>query len=130
MATIVQNAVHILIALGLPPLLLGVIAKTKALVRRSVGPPVLQPYYDLIKLFQKGSVFSTTTTWLFRAGPVVGLVTAGIAVMLVPLTNSAAADLVHGRHDSPGLPARPGAVLHGLGGPRYRLGLRGDGGGA
>ena len=88
--TIVHNAVHILVALGLPPLLLGVIAKTKALFAGRVGPPVLQPYYDLIKLFQKGSVFSTTTTWVFRAGPVVGLVTAGIAVLLVPLANSTA----------------------------------------
>lgn len=90
METVVRNAVHILIALGLPPLLLGVIAKTKAWFAGRSGPPVLQPYYDLMKLFQKGSVFSTTTTWVFRAGPVVGLVTAGIAVLLVPMTNSAA----------------------------------------
>jgi formate hydrogenlyase subunit 4 len=48
----------------------------------------LQPYYDLIKLFQKGSIFSTTTTWVFLAGPVVGLVTAALAVLLIPLTNS------------------------------------------
>ena len=123
METIVQNAVHILIALGLPPLLLGVITKTKALFAGRVGPPVLQPYFDLIKLFQKGSVFSTTTTWVFRAGPVVGLVTAGIAVLLIPLTSFGRPGLVHGRYDSPGLPARPGPVLHGLGRPRHRLGL-------
>ncbi len=90
METIVHNTVHVLLALALPPLLLGVIAKTKALFAGRVGPPVLQPYYDLIKLFQKGSVFSTTTTWVFRAGPVVGLVTAAIAVLLVPLANSTA----------------------------------------
>ncbi len=90
MATIVQNAVHVLVALGLPPLLLGVITKTKALFAGRVGPPVLQPYFDLIKLFQKGSVFSTTTTWVFRAGPVVGLVTAAIAVLLIPLASASA----------------------------------------
>src|SRR5438128_281423 len=88
METILHNTVHILLALGLPPLLLGVIAKTKAFFAGRVGPPLLQPYYDLIKLFQKGSVFSTTTTWVFRAGPVVGLVTAAMAVLLVPLANS------------------------------------------
>jgi len=90
MGTIFHDAVHILLALGLPPLLLGVINKTKALFAGRVGPPVLQPYYDLIKLFQKGSVFSTTTTWVFRAGPVVALVTAGIAVLMIPLANSTA----------------------------------------
>ena len=59
MDTALQNALHVALALGFPPLLLGVIAKTKALFAGRVGPPVLQPYYDLIKLFRKGSVFST-----------------------------------------------------------------------
>src|SRR5437870_5877544 len=86
----IHNTIHVLLALTLPPLLLGVIAKTKALFAGRVGPPLLQPYYDLIKLFQKGSVFSTTTTWVFRAGPVVGLVTVAIAVLLIPLTSSSA----------------------------------------
>src|SRR5262249_14917289 len=62
-------------------------------------PPVLQPYYDLIKLFQKGSVFSSTTTWVFRAGPVVALATAALASLLIPLgrqpaTISFAGDLI------------------------------------
>jgi formate hydrogenlyase subunit 4 len=90
MATVFQNAMHILVALSLPPLLLGVINKTKALFAGRVGPPVLQPYYDLIRLFQKGSVFSRTTTWVFRAGAVVGLVTAAIALLLVPLASATA----------------------------------------
>lgn len=89
MFALLNNAIHILVALSLPPLLLGIIAKTKALFAGRVGPPVLQPYYDLIKLFQKGTVYSTTTTWVFRAGPVVGLVTAALAALLVPLANSA-----------------------------------------
>src|SRR3954454_16415380 len=90
MDTVVRNAVHVLLALSMPPLLLGVIAKTKALFAGRIGPPLLQPYYDLAKLFQKGSVFSTTTTWVFRAGPVVGLVTAAMAVLLIPLSDSSA----------------------------------------
>ena len=75
----------------MPPLLLGVIAKTKALFAGRVGPPLLQPYYDLIKLFRKGSVFSTTTTWVFRAGPVVGLATAAMAALMIPLVARASA---------------------------------------
>ena len=82
--------VHIVLLLVLPPLLLGVIGKTKALFAGRVGPPLLQPYYDLARLFQKGSVFSTTTTWVFRAGPVVGLATALLAGMLVPMGNHGA----------------------------------------
>src|SRR5690349_1006691 len=90
MDTIIHNTVHVLLALTLPPLLLGVITKTKALFAGRVGPSVLQPYYDLLKLLGKGSVLSTATTWVFRAGPVVGLVTAALAVLLVPLVNSTA----------------------------------------
>jgi formate hydrogenlyase subunit 4 len=80
-----DTIVHVLLAAALPPLLLGVIGKTKAFVAGRVGAPLLQPYHDLIKLFRKGTVFSTTTTWVFRAGPVVGLATAALAVLLVPL---------------------------------------------
>jgi formate hydrogenlyase subunit 4 len=88
--TIMQNTVHVLLAFAMPPLLLGVIAKTKALFAGRVGPPLWQPYFDLVKLFQKDSVFSTTTTWVFRAGPVVGLVTAALALLIVPLADSSA----------------------------------------
>jgi formate hydrogenlyase subunit 4 len=90
MGSIVHNAVHVLLALVLPPLLLGIIAKTKALFAGRLGPPLLQPYYDLAKLFRKGFVFSTTTTWVFRAGPIVGLVTAVLAALLVPLAGDEA----------------------------------------
>ena len=88
MDTVLHHTLHILLALILPPLLLGIVAKTKALFAGRVGPPLLQPYYDLVKLLQKGSVFSTTTTWVFLAGPVVGLVTALLAVLLIPLADS------------------------------------------
>src|SRR6267378_8196790 len=85
MDTILHGLIHILIAATLPPLLLGVIGKTKAAFAGRVGAPFLQPYYDLIKLFQKGSVVSTTTTWVFWAGPIVGLATVALALLLVPL---------------------------------------------
>src|SRR5207248_9603753 len=99
MATALPLAIHVLTAAALPPLLLGVIGKTKALFAGRVGPPLLQPYYDLAKLFRKGSVFSTTATWVFRAGPVVGVATAALATFLIPLGNwpapgSFAGDLV------------------------------------
>jgi len=83
--------IHCAVALLLPPLLLGVIGKTKAAFAGRVGAPYLQPYYDLIKLFRKGSVFSETTTWVFRAGPVVTLAATLFAALLVPL----------GRHGAP-----------------------------
>lgn len=90
MNAVVHNTIHILLALSLPPLLLGIIARTKAVLAGRVGPPVLQPYYDLVKVFRKDSVYSTTTTWVFRAGPVVGLVTGALALLVIPLASSSA----------------------------------------
>ena len=59
------------LAFALAPLLGGVIARTKAFVAGRTGAPLLQGYFDLAKLLRKGAVYSTTTSWVFRAGPVV-----------------------------------------------------------
>ncbi len=67
------------------PLLPGVAAKTKALLTGRRGAPVLQLYRDLHKLWGKGAVYSTTTTWLFRLAPVVVVATALMAACVVPL---------------------------------------------
>ncbi|MEI7891549.1 MAG: NADH-quinone oxidoreductase subunit H [Myxococcales bacterium] len=83
--SILQSLVHVLLACTMPPLLLGVIGKTKAAFAGRVGAPLLQPYYDIAKLLRKGTVVSRTTTWVFRAGPVVGVATGLLAVALVPL---------------------------------------------
>ncbi len=76
--------IHLVLLLLLPPFLLGVVNKTKALFAGRKGPPWLQVYYDLAKLVRKGSVFSRTTSWVFRAGPAVGLVTVILAGLMIP----------------------------------------------
>jgi formate hydrogenlyase subunit 4 len=87
--TLLLDIAQMAVFLLLPPLLLGVINKTKAAFAGRVGPPLLQPYYDLIKLWRKGSVFSTSTSWVFKAGPVAGVATAAIAALLVPVARHA-----------------------------------------
>ena len=57
----VHLTIHLTTVLLLPPLCLGVIAKTKAWFAGRVGPGLLQPYYDLAKLLRKGTVTSRTT---------------------------------------------------------------------
>ena len=79
--------IPLLLALILSPLLFGVINRTKALFAGRRGQPLLQTYYDLWKLLRKGAVYSRTTTWIFRAGPMVGLAAAWVAATLVPLGN-------------------------------------------
>jgi formate hydrogenlyase subunit 4 len=85
MENVLHYAIHLALLVLLPPLLLGAINKTKACFAGRVGPPLLQVYADLLKLFRKGSVFSRTTTWVFKAGPVVSLTAVVAAALFVPL---------------------------------------------
>lgn len=75
---------HLFLLFGLSPLLIGIIGKTKALFAGRQGQPVLQPYFDLLKLFRKEMVLSRTTTWIFRAGPIVGFTAPIMASLFVP----------------------------------------------
>ncbi len=81
---------QLLLIVALPPLLLGVIVKTKAAFAGRVGAPVLQPWLDVLKLARKGMVFSRTTSWVFRAGPLVSLAAIAVAALAVPVAGSTA----------------------------------------
>ncbi|BCR03680.1 hydrogenase [Desulfuromonas versatilis] len=82
--TIARLLLHLFLLLTFAPLLQGVIARTKARFAGRSGAPLLQPYYDLARLWRKGFVFSRTTTWVFLAGPVTALVVPLLASLLVP----------------------------------------------
>jgi len=75
---------HLVLLLCFAPLLQGVIVKTKALFAGRAGAPLLQPYYDLARLLRKDCVFSRTTTWVFLAGPVAGVVVPVLASLFMP----------------------------------------------
>lgn len=72
------------------PALPGVAVKTKSLLTGRRGPPLLQLYADLWKQVRKGAVYSRTTTWVFRAGPVVALASLLVAAAFLPLDGRAA----------------------------------------
>lgn len=94
--SIIQSAMNIALALVLAPLLLGIINRTKAKFAGRRGSPLLQLYFDIAKLLQKGTVYSRTGNWLVKAGPVVGLAAALAALAIVPLGGSRAALNFHG----------------------------------
>ncbi len=69
----------------LAPLLPGIINKVKAWVAGRRGPPVLQLYYDLAKLWRKGVVLSTAVSPGHIAGPAIAWVALVGAALLLPL---------------------------------------------
>jgi len=74
-----------LLAIIMAPFLSAVILKVKAFFGGKKGPPLLINYFTLIKLMKKGSVYSTSTTLLFKLGPVVSLGAALTALMFLPI---------------------------------------------
>jgi len=86
MSTILQIALVLLAS----PLLPGVITRTKARVAGRSGPPILQVYFDIAKLLRKGTVLSSTTTWLFLAGPAIAVIVPLLASLLLPLAGAQA----------------------------------------
>jgi len=69
----------------LAPLLPGIINKVKAWVAGRRGPPVLQLYYDLARLWKKGVVMSTLASPAFVILPAVTWIALLCAAMLMPL---------------------------------------------
>jgi formate hydrogenlyase subunit 4 len=97
-ALILQGA-QMLGVLVLAPLLLGFTRKVKAQLLRRRGPPVLQPYLDLLKLIRKEAVVADGASWLFRSGPYMIFAATWVAAALVPtfatgLTFSWVGDLI------------------------------------
>ncbi len=82
---LLRTLLHLAALLALPPLVLGIVNRTKAIFAGRKGPPLLQAYWDLAKLLRKGAVYSRTTSWVFRAGPIVGLAAVASAGLLLSM---------------------------------------------
>ncbi|HEU0215989.1 MAG TPA: NADH-quinone oxidoreductase subunit H [Stellaceae bacterium] len=80
-----------LAALLLAPLLVGLINRTRAFVAGRRGPPLVQPYRDVLKLLRRGAVYGDVTTPLVRLGPVVNIVTLVGTLLLLPFGTAGAA---------------------------------------
>ena len=119
MALIVDFAVQgaqMLIVLLTAPLLSGLVRKMKARMLRRIGPPVLQPYLDLVRLMRKEVVLAESASWLFRVIPYFIVAATWVAASLVPtfrtgLLFSWSADLI--------------AIIALLGSARFALALAG-----
>ena len=78
-------ALRLAACLLLAPLLPGIINRVKSWVAGRRGPPVLQLYSDLAKLWRKGVVLSTAVSPGHVAGPAVAWVALAVASLLLPL---------------------------------------------
>lgn len=78
------QGVQMLLVLVLAPGLLGLTRKVKAQLQRRQGPPMLQPYRDLLRLTRKQVVLAENASWLFRSAPYLIFAATWVAAALVP----------------------------------------------
>ena len=81
---------NIIFFLIIPFLMVGIIRKTKAFFGARYGASIIQPFWDFVKLMKKESVFSTSTTLLFKLAPVVSLACIVFAFLFVPMVQGQA----------------------------------------
>lgn len=62
----------------------GIILRVKSMACGKKGPSILQPWYNIILLLRKGSVISTSGSFVLRLAPAVYLATVILALMLMP----------------------------------------------
>jgi len=94
---IIEYLLQVAFIFLLAPLTIGIMGKVKARFQSRIGAPIYQPYLDIMKLFSKGMVVSSTTSWVFTAAPIVFFASVAIAAGILPILfggNLINADLV------------------------------------
>lgn len=91
-----ESYISLAIALLSAPLFPGIIGKVKAFFAGKNGPPLLIKYYTLIKLFKKGSVYSTSSSFVFKMGPTVSFAAALMVMLFFPFAGAAPLFSFHG----------------------------------
>ena len=81
----IKSAFFLVLAMILAPFYSALILKVKAFFGGKKGPPLFINYYTLVKLLRKGSVYSSSTTYIFKLGPMVSLAAAVMALMFLPV---------------------------------------------
>ena len=81
---LLYTALQMVTVLLAAPLVNGIIRKLKALIQHRKGAPVLQTYFDLIKLFRKDMVVSSSSSWIFTAAPYIFFISVLTAFIFVP----------------------------------------------
>jgi hypothetical protein len=83
------SLVFLILAMLLAPIYAAWILKVKAFFGGRKGSPLLINYYTLIKLLKKGSVYSTSTTVIFKMGPSWSFCAATMVLLFLPIAGQA-----------------------------------------
>ena len=79
------QVLQVLTVAGAAPGISGVIARVEARLQGRRGPRILQPYYDLAKLFRKEALAPEGASWVFLAAPVAAFACYLTVPLLIPV---------------------------------------------
>src|SRR6202522_4090071 len=82
--SVIQLLQVLTVAFGAPGVT-GVIAKVEARLQGRRGPRILQPYFDLAKLFRKETLAPEGASWVFLAAPVAAFTCYLTVPLLIPV---------------------------------------------
>ena len=84
----VVNALQVLTIAAAAPGISGVISRVETRLQGRRGTRVLQPYYDLAKLFRKETLLPDTASWVFLAAPLAAFTCYLTVPLLIPVLTS------------------------------------------
>ncbi len=76
--------VSLLLILSISLLFPGIVVRTKSLFSGRKGPGLFQPMKDILRLWKKGSVYSTTTSLVFQLAPSASFASVLMAILMIP----------------------------------------------
>ena len=82
---IIYGILNVLFVLLVSPLFISLIKKVKAFAQRRKGPPILQTYYNLAKLFKKETLYSQNSSWIMKTTPLINIAALVVASLFVPM---------------------------------------------
>ena len=79
---------------------LGIITRVKSIASGRKGPGLFQPMWDIFRLLKKGTIYSSTTSFILKLAPIIYFATILSASFLLPF------------HNEPGLLSFQGDFIH------------------
>jgi formate hydrogenlyase subunit 4 len=83
--TTLQGIISILAIIIVAPLFTGIINKLKAIFTGRIGAPILQPYYELQRLFKKETINAHSSSFISQISPVINFVAVIFAAAMLPI---------------------------------------------
>ncbi len=83
--TIVSTILGIAVTILLPPLYDGIHRKIRARIHCRIGPPIMQTWYDILKLLTKQDIVPETASKIFLYAPSISLAYLLLAAAMIPI---------------------------------------------